>query len=778
MPFTSSSQLTPDLTDATRLLSNATVTSTVAPGLTDTTATATTRSTSISLGTAINNGAIAGRQVLPTNDVGNGDLWDVQQFQLAATSDVTFTLSGLQADADLYIVRDFNGNGQWDFNTNELLASSVNSGTTPESISISGLAPGNYYAIVATYDGLYTNYSLAVTTDAAGNSLASARSLATTTNGTLNGSVSVNDFVGTSDRNDFYTFQTPTTSNFQLSLTGLTADADVYLFQDSNANGSFDTSDILVSSRQVGTSAESINVSGLAAGRYFVDVAQYSGDTNYTLAITANGTDNSLDTARNLGTLSGNLTLNDFVGNSDPVDFYSFQTTTTSNFQLSMTGLTADADVYLIQDSNQNGSIDAGDVLVSSQQSGTNSESISYTGLAAGRYFVGVYQYSGNTDYTLSMTTDTAGNTLATARNLGTLNGTINVNDFVGSSDPVDVYTFQTTGTSNFQLAMTGLAADADVYLIQDSNQNGSIDTGDVLAYSAAAGTSAEAINYAGLAAGRYFVAVSQYSGNTNYALSLTATTGDVGNNYATAADVGLVSGQVIRTGSVGGTDLGDVYHFSTNATSNLQLNLTGLTADANLFLVQDVNQNGVYDAGDLLAFSTNTGTTAEQINRTDLAAGSYFAWVTANSGSAITNYNLTLTTDAAGNTLGNARDLGILNSASSYSDFVGNSDTRDFYRFQVASPTTVNVSLSGLTADADLTLIRDVNGNGAVDSGDIVAASLNSGTTAENLTATLATGTYFVQVNQYVPTTATSQTPTDTNYVLRLTPVASTTMA
>jgi Bacterial pre-peptidase C-terminal domain len=760
MTFNPSPATTTDLTNATVLLPSPT-----APGLTDTTQSFSSRSrTAVSLGTAINNGAIAGRRVI-TNDVGDGDLWDVQQFQITTTSDVTLNLSGLQADADLYLVRDFNGNGLWDSDS-ELIAASINVGTLPDSLSVTGLGPGTYYALVATYDGFFTNYTLSTTTDAAGSTLSTARDL-----GTLNGNLTLNDFVGNSDPFDVYTFQTTAPGDFRLSLTGLTADADVRLIRDNNFNGIIDANETLEASTLTGTRPETIDFSGLPAGRYFVQVSQWSGDTNYSLSMTHDTAGSTLFAARDLGTLNGNLTLNDFVGNSDPSDFYTFQTTTTSDFQLSLTGLSADADVYLIQDSNFNGIVDANDFVVFSALSGTTSETIDVFGLDAGRYFVEVSQWSGNTNYTLSMTTDAAGNTLAAARNLGTLNGSLTLNDFVGTGDPSDFYTFRTTSTTDFRLSLTGLTADADVDLIQDSNLNGIIDANDILVSSTEAGADSEIINVSGLDAGRYFVRVSQYSGNTNYALNLTATTSDIGNSYATAANIGTLNGQRRFTGSLGPTDPGDVYGFSINATSNLQLDLTGLTADADLFLVQDVNLNGVYDSADLLAFSTRIGTAAEQINRNNLAAGNYFAWIVPFGGP--TSYTLTLATDAAGDTLDNARDIGILNGPRSYRDFVGNDDTRDFYRFQVASPTAVSLSLTGLTADADLSLIRDVNGNGMVDSADIVAFSVNASTAAESLTANLDTGTYFVQVNQFVPAAATPQTPTDTNYVLRLDPVS-----
>ncbi|MEG4233762.1 hypothetical protein QUA40_16865 [Microcoleus sp. Pol11C3] len=66
-----------------------------------------------------------------------------------------------------------------------------------------------------------------------GNSLLTARNVV----GVQNGSVSLTDFVGIGDLDDFYRFEINTNSNFSLRLDGLTADADVDIIQDRNRNG-------------------------------------------------------------------------------------------------------------------------------------------------------------------------------------------------------------------------------------------------------------------------------------------------------------------------------------------------------------------------------------------------------------------------------------------------------------------------------------------------------------------------------------------------------------
>ncbi|HEY9665187.1 MAG TPA: S8 family serine peptidase [Coleofasciculaceae cyanobacterium] len=93
--------------------------------------------------------------------------------------------------------------------------------------------------------------------------------------GTLDGSRTFEGFVGSNDLNDYYQLTLITPGSLNISLDGLTADANLQLF---------DSSGVLVGgSVQFGNEAESLNVSDLAAGTYYIQVYQYSGDTNYTL---------------------------------------------------------------------------------------------------------------------------------------------------------------------------------------------------------------------------------------------------------------------------------------------------------------------------------------------------------------------------------------------------------------------------------------------------------------------------------------------------------------
>ncbi|MFM6120109.1 MAG: PPC domain-containing protein, partial [Sphaerospermopsis kisseleviana] len=69
----------------------------------------------------------------------------------------------------------------------------------------------------------------------------------------------------------------------------------------------------------------------------------------------------------------------------------------------------------------------------------------------------------------LNALVDNAGNTLATARNVGTLTGAQSFSDWVGRADINDYYSFNVGTQSNFSLSLTGLSADADVQLLNSS---------------------------------------------------------------------------------------------------------------------------------------------------------------------------------------------------------------------------------------------------------------------------------------------------------------------
>jgi hypothetical protein len=56
--------------------------------------------------------------------------------------------------------------------------------------------------------------------------------------------------------------------------------------------------------------------------------------------------------------------------------------------------------------------------------------------------------------------------------------------------------------------------------------------------------------------------------------------------------------------------------------------------------------------------------------------------------------------------------------------DFVGNVDRQDYYRFDFDKPSGVNITLDGLTEDAEIELAQDLDKNGAIGEKEIIKAS------------------------------------------------------
>ncbi|GBD54701.1 S8 family serine peptidase [Microcystis aeruginosa NIES-298] len=259
---------------------------------------------------------------------------------------------------------------------------------------------------------------------------------------------------------------------------------------------------------------------------------------------------NTLATARAITVGSSTTSYTDWVGSTDTNDYYRFTLANSSNFNLGLTGLTADADVRLLNSS--------GSVIASSVRAGTASESITRQ-LSAGTYYIRVYPYTGNTNYNLAVSAaplapvDLAGNTLATARAITVGSSTTSYTDWVGSTDTNDYYRFTLANSSNFNLGLTGLTADGDVQLLNSS--------GSVIASSVRAGTASESIT-SQLSAGTYYIRVYPYSGNTNYNLAVSATTATVTPGYSAISGYGLVNAAKAVAGALNQSPFADVPTF------------------------------------------------------------------------------------------------------------------------------------------------------------------------------------------------------------------------
>ncbi len=207
------------------------------------------------------------------------------------------------------------------------------------------------------------------------------------------------------------------TGNINLSLHNISAgdDADLLLYRDSNYNGVLDGSDTqIVGSFRSSNLDDSINVRA-TAGNYFAKVQRYdfgsSGDVQYKLDLSSANPSNLFPKEDSLGKLSSgsNRTRSGSINNDNTADIYGFSQGYFKKTKISLSGLSNDADIRVIKDKNNNQIFDRGDVVVGTSTRGDSaSESITVKG--SGSYIAEVYQYNGDTGYTLGMKTSNSFN--------------------------------------------------------------------------------------------------------------------------------------------------------------------------------------------------------------------------------------------------------------------------------------------------------------------------------------------------------------------------------
>jgi hypothetical protein len=212
-----------------------------------------------------------------------------------------------------------------------------------------------------------------------GNSITEAKDL-----GLVTGSKQANDWVGSTDGQDYYHFRTDRLGDLDYHLTGLSNNANIQLL---NIGGG-----TISGSYKSGSQSEDKTYNNLAPGDYYFKV--YGGDTNYNLAFELSNSDpgNSILDAKDLGLVTGSKQESGWIGSTDTSDYYRFRTDRLADLDYSLTGLSDNANVQLL---NSNGSIVSG-----SYKSGSQSEGYSHSKLAAGDYYLKIY--GKDTNYNLA----------------------------------------------------------------------------------------------------------------------------------------------------------------------------------------------------------------------------------------------------------------------------------------------------------------------------------------------------------------------------------------
>lgn len=214
------------------------------------------------------------------------------------------------------------------------------------------------------------------------------------------------------------------------------------------------------------------------------------------------------------------------------------------------------------------------------------------------------------------------------------------------------------------------------------------------------------------------------------------------GKTLATARRITLTPTARVHRDWVGAADTKDLYRFTINLRSSLNLTLEGLKANTTLKLLNF--------KGKPLQVSANAARQRESIYR-NLLPGTYFVQVSAVKGN--TAYRLTSTTipDGAGDSVGAALNLGTP-TAITLQDWVGQSDPDDYYQISLPTRSQLSLGLQNPTADANVQVLNFSGGA----SGGAIATLFQPGSSAASSSVMLEAGTYSIRVNLNQPNTST----------------------
>jgi hypothetical protein len=519
----------------------------------------------------------------------------------------------------------------------------------------------------------------------------------------------------------------------------------------------------------------------------YAAVKSHSGTTNYTLQLYPDYAGNNPATARDNGISLGQtydhtgrvdepeLSWHDYLDARDNEDYVKFRMEAPGTVGIHMNdvdnvgGLQARVMLY---DESLNLLADTG-VHVA----GAGLLNLDHVALDAGTYYARFSEASGYDAYTYQIVSDYAGDTPATARDLGDVtNSSRGLIDMVGNQpgggghddDAIDFYKFTLNKQSPLNIRLNvydkfiAPRYDANLILARDDNNDGQLQLTEILATGTNPGD--DSVSSTGFAPGTYFVIVKQNGDYTPYQLNIDSDFDYVDANayasWAKATNAGTQVGLSYFHGGFGVSDdrdSVDFYKFTMSApgrfTANAYVNayFSRNLSQPELIICRDANNNGVFDSGE------NLLPPAEGAVATQLSAGTYFL-VVGESGPGQQSYDLRIMSDYAGDTLGKARPFAAVSGntppTQTFNDYIEQkftdaSDFNDFYSFTLPSTYSVTLKTTGVAGqDLQLWLIQDKNNNGLIDEGEVVAHSDNLDSPAEQISTPLSTGKYFVRVS------------------------------
>ncbi len=437
----------------------------------------------------------------------------------------------------------------------------------------------------------------------------------------LENSLNVTDAV------DFYQFDLTQSQVFESSLNQLSGNSKLTLYnRDQEA---------IASSNEEDGEAESI-VQRLKAGKYFLGVERIEGELNYQLAVRATNStraidlqgssfENAIEVEKNGSetNLTGKVSYSGEVSTEsrrEQFEYYKFTLVDRINVSSVLKRLQADAEFTLFNSERQ--------VLFTSDLRNSRSESIVQE-LAAGVYYLRIKAKRSETRYQLDLNfseVQLSGDSVETAESLTATSTEQTVKNVIGASDNSDFYRIDLATSGSFKLSLKQLSADAMLEVINSS--------GTVVASSANLSATQTELDVNLTAAVYYIKVVSISQTISTYEFSYRFE--EVRQTVTRTFQESIQSAKVIETGSTTAdtveSNSEDYYRVDLDKASRLDLKLDGLSANANLELLDS--------EGNIIDSSLNSGTQAD-IVLNNLNPGTYYVRVFLTEDAISTSYTL-----------------------------------------------------------------------------------------------------------------------------------------
>jgi hypothetical protein len=630
-------------------------------------------------------GATSGASALDTYACATGLTGPEIGYALRTTTDRTITLKLASAvDLDLIVLE-----GTVCVAGATCTAAAATAGTGDETLTFEAHADREYVVVVEGRAGVEGSFTLTAT--CAGCEpvapLACNQTLSgdTTSAKATDGLHSYGCAPSLAGPEEAFTLTATDDTEYELKLSGLSQDLDLIVLADTQ--GACNPGSCRGSGQQTGTQAEALSLSAVSGQLHHVVVDSKSAGGAYQLEVAC------APSCRSNNTLSCSAP-SDFRRNDDPTRgksrierwgacatgmtgpevVYQFTPSQTAEYTFSLSGLTADLDLIVMEGTSTQCS-PLGACVASSLTPGTASETVKLQAQSGKRYWIAVDGKAGAVSgYALTVRSPSCtASCLQSANTLGctyledrrrsddTTRGKSAIDGWAcdaNTTGPEVVYPFKPPVDGTYTVTLDGLAADLDLVVVANSSAFACDPAAACVASSVAAGTTGESVTFAAEAAKSYYIAVDGKAGAVSpYRIriagaSCPAPTCQNGNRALSCSSVVVSNASDARgatnavdTWSCGGGLTGPEFAhlFTPTGAGPFTVELIGLKKNLDLMVIEAGSATACSQTGTCMGVSRATEATSEKVTFTADPAKKYWVVVDGNDG-AYSPYTVAIT--------------------------------------------------------------------------------------------------------------------------------------